>query len=227
MRALTASLIIAALLATALLILVFRRQPVAVPAAVSPEAPTAASSSTSKLVPNDPTSEGAPATTRMVAASLSTSSSAAPEDPIPPAGGNSLFLPFERANRAEFEKKYAGWTADKLRLASTHMREAIDNRLDELTEQRIEKGLYDERANAMTPAQEGTAGSPQKFELMPAGTKPAGLGRVYPVSKYVQSGGNYTAMTSYLTEAEYPDLFANLDESDWVQHQLFHLEKKK
>lgn len=141
--------------------------------------------------------------------------SPAGSDQVALASVDTGFLPYPNAGEAAFRRKYGD--LDKVALGETllRLRKRLDEEVDHVVEDRYARGLFDEK---VYPSEKEANSDSKRSD------PPRGLGEVWPCERgNLQPDGSIQRWTTALTEAEYPELFANRAEYLWVAHENWRL----
>ena len=117
------------------------------------------------------------------------------------AGG---FLPFPNKGEADFAEKYSQLTGQELHSILAPMNKEMSTYVEDIAAVQFDSGVFVSRSPGAS-----TLNDPE----LAYHDQPVGLGRVWPVSRAVALGGGQgEVQITYVTESEYPELFAMQDE---------------
>jgi len=131
------------------------------------------------------------------------------------------FLPYPNKGEEAFAEKYGPLSAAEIYYAQHVLNEKLSMLADVEAKARFDSGQYFSRAPVRADQLRGDESEDWWWP-----NKPVGQGRVWPCSQGVPAElGRPELRCTYLTESEYPELFAKLDEWLYVSH-LFHQKDK-
>ena len=114
------------------------------------------------------------------------------------------FLPFPNKGEADFAEKYSQLTGQELHSILAPMNKEMSTYVEDIAAVQFDSGAFVSRSPGAS-----TLNDPE----LAYHDQPVGLGRVWPVSRAVALGGGQgEVQITYVTESEYPELFAMQDE---------------